>query len=141
MTEITKTQEDYVRALYLRSEEQGDGVKLTDLVQDLGLNKSTVTQRMDDLVKKGWVSKERYGPVSLTQEGWKIAENLTYKHRIIETFLCDVLKMEEKDVHEEAHRLEHAVSDTVILAMAKHLDFPDVCPHGRQLPTFHEDMS
>lgn len=137
MPKSTRTQEDYLRALYLLAGDGGKGeVKLSDLAHSLGLSKPTVTQRLQDLSAKGWVSRERYGPVRLTARGRTIAENLTYKHRVIELFLCDVLGMDKRDVHKEAHLLEHAVSDAVIVRMAAHLGNPEHGPHGEGLPPF-----
>jgi DtxR family transcriptional regulator, Mn-dependent transcriptional regulator len=134
----THTQEDYLRALYLLSGESAAGtVKVSDLAARLGLRKPTVTQRLQSLTDKGWVTRERYAPVRLTAAGRALAENLTYKHRVIELFLCEVLKMNKADVHAEAHRLEHAVSDAVIVRMAAHLNHPTHGPHGEALPKFH----
>lgn len=133
----THTQEDYLRALYLLSCESESGtVKVSDLAARLGLRKPTVTQRLKSLATKGWVTQERYAPVQLTAPGRTLAENLTYKHRVIELFLCEVLKMNKADVHAEAHRLEHAVSDEVIVRMAAHLKHPTHGPHGEMLPAF-----
>ncbi len=134
---ITYTQEDYIRAIYLLSEEAKIPVKTSELVKNLQLSKSTVTQRIQDLQKKGWVKQEKYGPIILTPKGKKIADNLTYKHRIIELFLTKTLGMSEKEVHEEAHKLEHAISNKVVQHLAKFLDNPTHCPHGQKLTSFH----
>jgi DtxR family Mn-dependent transcriptional regulator len=133
---ITPTQEDYLRAIYLLAEESKDSVKVTDVVDKLGLSKSTVAQRLQDLTAKGWITHEKYGPVHLTDEGLKIANNLTYKHRIIELFLHNTLGIPEDEVHEEAHMLEHALSDKVIRKIAKLLDNPTHGPHGKEIPKF-----
>jgi DtxR family Mn-dependent transcriptional regulator len=113
-----------------------ESVTISDLAEKLELRKPTVTQRVASLMKKRWVTRKRYGPVRLTTIGRTLAENLTYKHRVIELFLCEVLKMKKTDVHAEAHRLEHSVSDTVIVRMAAHLKHPTHGPHGEALPRF-----
>lgn len=59
---------------------------------------------------------------------------MTYKHRIIEVFLNDVLKVPKNKIHEEAERLEHAVSDDVIKRLAKFLEHPTSDPHGSDIP-------
>jgi DtxR family Mn-dependent transcriptional regulator len=138
---ITPTQEDYLRAIYLLSTNDNLEVKVSDIVVKLDLSKSTVAQRLNDLTDKGWLLHEKYGPVVLTEEGRQIASDLTYKHRIIETFLHEILDLDEMDVHEEAHKLEHAVSDKVIMKMANMLDDPTHCPHGKELPDFSADNS
>ena len=137
MPDTTHTQEDYLRALYLLSAKSSDAsVTISQLAETLKLRKPTVTQRVESLMKKKWVTRKRYGPVHLTAAGRTLAENLTYKHRVIELFLCEVLGMKKTEVHAEAHRLEHAVSDAVIVRMAAHLQNPTHGPHGEVLPKF-----
>lgn len=140
MPKSTHTQEDYLRALYLLSGASSDGtVTLSDLAEKLGLRKPTVTQRIESLARKKWVTRKHYGPIRLTTAGRRLAENLTYKHRVVELFLCEVLHMKKDDVHAEAHQLEHAVSDAVIVRMAKHLRNPTHGPHGEVLPEFRPE--
>lgn len=137
---ITETQEDYLRAIDKISQENDGPVKTSQIVESLQLSKSTVTQRLQELKKKGWVSQEKYGPVILTPLGKKIADNTTYKHRIIELFLCKILNMSDSEVHDEAHRLEHACSHKVIEKMETLLNNPSHCPHGSKLPKFHKNI-
>ena len=75
-----------------------------------------------------------YAPVTLTQKGVDIGEKLTFKHRIIEVFLHDVLKIEKEKIHAEAERLEHACSDEVIQKLAGFLNNPKSDPHGSAIP-------
>lgn len=133
---ITYTQEDYLRALYLLEQDKKKSIKLKDIALMLNLSKSTITQRIQGLLSKGYVEKNHYGPVCLTKEGRRIAQNLTYKHRIIEIFLRETLEMHPDEVHEEAHALEHAISDKVIQKLADFLGQPTKCPHGQELPDF-----
>lgn len=136
MKQLTPTQEDYLRAIYLLSEQGKLQVKSSELVEKLGLSKSTVTQRLQDLALKGWLVQEKYGPITLTKLGIKIGGNLTYKHRIIELFLTKSLGIPVSEVHAEAHKLEHSISDKVILRLAKFLENPTHGPHGEKLPKF-----
>lgn len=137
MTEITHTQEDYIRAIYLLSSQGELPVKVMDVVNHLSLSKSSVAQRLDDLTDKGWITHEKYGPVKMTKKGIKIGANLTYKHRVVELFLTEKLGMSLSEVHDEAHMLEHALSDKVIVKLAKFLDNPTHGPHGEELPKFN----
>lgn len=139
--DITNIQEDYIRALYLLEQELKKPIKLANLVAKMNLSKSTVTQRLQSLTQKGWVKHEKYGPVKLTTTGKKIAENLTYKHRIIEMFLNKTLKLTAQEIHEEAHKLEHALSNKVIAKIAEFLGNPTHCPHGKEIPPFHKNLS
>jgi DtxR family Mn-dependent transcriptional regulator len=138
MKNITSTQEDYLRAIYLLASETQNPVKVTAIVAKLKLSKSTVAQRLKDLVTKGWIEHKKYGPVILTEQGLKIAGNLTYKHRVIELFLSEILGIPEAEVHDEAHELEHALSDKVIHKIANLLNNPTHGPHGKEIPKFRD---
>ena len=133
----TFTQEDYIRAIYRLSEDLNRPIKSAELATQLELNKSTISQRLKELQKHGWIEQEAYGPIELTQEGLRLAKNLTYKHRLIELYLIKEMDFAPEEVHAEAHRLEHAVSDKLILKMAKKLGNPTHCPHGQELPDFY----
>ncbi|MFW9854373.1 MAG: metal-dependent transcriptional regulator [Candidatus Thorarchaeota archaeon] len=131
---VTWTQEDYLRAIYRLTEESDREIKIKDLVNYLNLAKSTVSERVADLVKRNLVQKSHYSPLALTQKGLEIGAKLTLKHRIIEVFLHEFLGLDLDSVHEEAHRLEHAFSDKVIEQLRTKLDDPLHCPHGRPFP-------
>lgn len=135
----TLTQEDYLRAIYRLQEDSDQPIKSTELTDKLSLTKSTVSQRLKELQNHGWVEHNAYGPITLTAEGIRIAQNLTYKHRIIEIYLVKELGLDPLSVHDEAHKLEHAVSDVVITQMAHKLGNPTHCPHGKKLPDFKPD--
>ena len=133
----TLTQEDYIRAIYRLSEALDRPIKSTELVEKMGLNKSTVSQRLKEMQRHGWIEQVAYGPINLSTEGLRIAKNLTYKHRLIELYLTEELGFQPDEVDDEAHKLEHAVSDKLILKMAKKLGNPTHCPHGQELPDFY----
>ena len=86
------------------------------------------------LSKEGLVRHKRYSSLNFTSKGRKIAEKLTSKHRIIESFLKNVLKLDSKNIHQEAHRLEHAFSDSSIGKIRKLLGNPKKDPHGKPIP-------
>lgn len=130
-TKITTTQEDYLRAVYYLG--KGGEVQPVSIARYLKLAKQTVTERLQDLSKTGFVNYKRYGSVTLTSTGKKIAQNLTYKHRIIEVFLYTLLKQPKEKVHEEAHRLEHAFSQNSIDELYKLLGKPSTDPHGQPI--------
>lgn len=125
---LSATREDYLRAIYLIGLKAPVGV--TQVSERLHLSKSTVSERVKDLVKDGLVEAAPYGLVSLTAAGKQAAEVLTYKHRIIEVFLHQTLGVPAAAVHSEAERLEHAISDDVIKRLAKFLNYPTTDPHG-----------
>ena len=132
----TLTQEDYLRAIYRLSEDSDKPIKNSDLTEKLKLTKGTVSKRLKEMQQHGWVTQVSYGPIELTASGLKIARNLTYKHRLIELYLLQELNFEPAEVHAEAHLLEHAISDKLILKIAKKMRNPTHCPHGKKLPEF-----
>ncbi|HMO77584.1 MAG TPA: metal-dependent transcriptional regulator [Candidatus Paceibacterota bacterium] len=132
-TRITATKEDYIRAIYILSQSP-EGVGVTGIASKLKLSKSTVSERLKELVRDGLVVADPYAAVTLTEKGLDIGIKLTYKHRIIEVFLHQTLKMKKDLVHSEAERLEHACSDEVIQRLAKFLHDPESDPHGSAIP-------
>ena len=131
---LTITKEDYLRAIFRLQEDGAVAVRSVDLAAKLGLSKSTVSERIQELVSQKLISSPKYGTITLTKKGSKIAQNLTRKHRLIEVFLTKVLHMNERDVHAEAHTLEHAVSDNVAARLEKLLGSPSTDPHGKRIP-------
>ena len=123
---ITSTKEDYVRALYLL----GKDVGVITLARHLNLSKSTVSERLEELGKHGFVHREKYKKLQLTKKGELLAKKLTYKHRVIEVFLHNFLNISKNKVHDEAHKLEHAVSDDVIKRLGRFVGNPKKDPHG-----------
>ncbi len=129
---ITSTKEDYVRAIYILSQSNKNTV--TQAAKRLGLSKSTVSERIKELVRDGLAEADPASGVELTKKGFIIGAKLTYKHRIIEVFLHETLKMKKESVHAEAERLEHSISDEVIKRLAKFLHNPKNDPHGSLIP-------
>ncbi len=137
---INATREDYVRAIYILQETNQD-TGVTSVAERLRLSKSTVSERVKSLVKDGLVENTPYAQVKLTKEGLNIGKKLTYKHRIIEVFLSQVLGVPNEKVHEEAEKLEHACSDDVIQRIAKLLNYPTTDPHGSIIPEIKDWQS
>jgi DtxR family Mn-dependent transcriptional regulator len=131
---LTATKEDYLRAIYRLQEDGASQVRAVDLASKLKLSRSTVSERLQELSRERLVNSPKYGTVSLTKKGVGIAANLTRKHRLVEVFLIKVLGMKPSEVHEEAHALEHALSDTVAARLEKLLGSPTTDPHGKRIP-------
>ncbi|MBI4439903.1 metal-dependent transcriptional regulator [Candidatus Woesearchaeota archaeon] len=129
---MTPKREDYLRAIDHLQEKHKRNVKAIEVAKYMKLAKSTVSERLDELVKENLLKPKRYSTLELTRKGKILARKMTYKHRLIEVFLRTSLKM--KDVHEEAHKLEHAFSDSAIEKLRSFLNNPQYCPHGKPLP-------
>ena len=114
-------------------EEEGR-VRSMDLADYLNITKPSVSEMLMELNKEGLVQYKKYSKLRFTSKGKKIAKKLTFKHRIIENFLKDVLKIHSNDVHDEAHRLEHAFSDESISRLSRLLGNPKFDPHGKPIP-------
>lgn len=127
--DITSTKEDYIRAIYILNKSARD-TGVTHIAERLKLSKSTVSERVKELVRDGLVVAAPYAQVELTTKGATIGKKLTYKHRLIEVFLHETLKVPKDQVHAEAERLEHAFSDDVIKRLDAFLNHPTHDPHG-----------
>ena len=130
---LTANKEDYLRGLYLLEEKKGEP-KSIDLAHYLNVSKPSVSEMVKELNKEGLVSYKKYSKLKFTAKGRKIAEKLTSKHRLIELFLKIMLKVKSQNVHQEAHRLEHAFSDDSIKKLRKLLGNPKKDPHGKPIP-------
>ncbi|MBK6770123.1 MAG: metal-dependent transcriptional regulator [Ardenticatenales bacterium] len=130
---LSPAMEDYVRAIYVRG---GDEVAVmtTALARDLDVAPASVTGMVKRLHAMGLVRHERYAGVQLTDIGRKVALEILRHHRLIETFLAESLGIGWDAVHDEAHRLEHHISDALGERMADFLGHPDRDPHGAPIP-------
>ena len=131
---LTSTKEDYLRAIFILKEKSGDRVGVVGIAKVLNLKKSTISERLKELMAQKLIEPSFYSSIKLTARGYKIAKKLTGKHRLIEVFLHNVLKVPKEQVHPEADKLEHAFSDQVIKRLAKFLDNPKYDPHGVPIP-------
>ncbi len=130
---FTPHKEDYLRGLYILEEEKGE-IKSIDLAHYLNVSKPSVSEMVQELKRDGLISYKKYSKLKFTVKGRKIARELTSKHRLIELFLNNILRINPKNIHEEAHKLEHAFSDESIEKLRKVLGNPKIDPHGKPIP-------
>ncbi len=129
---MSPTREDYVRAIYLLGL-AGEDPGIVQIAKRLSLSKSTVSERIKELTKDGYTISTPYSSISLTKRGLELGKQMTYKHRLIEVFLHQTLKVPLERIHEEAERLEHAFSDEAIKHLAVFLKHPTHDPHGSRI--------
>ncbi len=89
---------------------------------------------LQKLNKLGYVDYSQYKGVKLTESGLKTAKSITRKHRLLERFLHDILKIKDNRLHEQACEMEHSLSDDVERALCQVLEHPDTCPDDAPIP-------
>lgn len=130
------TVEDYLKQILLEQQEAGGGrVSTGRIAQALAVTPGTVTSMLKTLADGNLVDYEAYGGVRLTESGRRLALHVVRRHRLVELFLVKILGFDWSEVHDEAERLEHAVSERVIERMDEMLGHPAVDPHGDPIPT------
>lgn len=110
-------------------------VPMGQIATTLGVAPGTATTMVKTLADSGLVRYEPYAGVRLTRTGEKQAARVLRRHRLIEQFLVQIMGMSWTEVHEEAEKLEHAVSERLIERIDEMLGRPAVDPHGDPIPT------
>lgn len=131
---FTRAQEDYLKALYQLHGEQRP-VPTRELAHRLGISSPSVSEMVTRLTAQGLVEHDRYRGQQLTREGRKVALELVRHHRLLEMFLVQVLGYSWDEVHDEAERLEHVISERMEQRIFDLLGRPEIDPHGHAIPT------
>jgi DtxR family Mn-dependent transcriptional regulator len=130
---LTAAQEDYLKQILLLTE--GGGSVGTQLLADrLGVRPASVTGMVRRLSQLGLVDHRRYRGVRLTDAGRWIALEMLRHHRLLETYLAEALGYDWAEVHDEAERLEHVISERFESRIAEALGHPTHDPHGDPIP-------
>jgi DtxR family transcriptional regulator, Mn-dependent transcriptional regulator len=131
----TETVENYLKAIHTlcRASPTGEA-GMTRLGATVGVTTGTATTMVKKLARAKLARYERFGGVTLTPKGTRAAVDILRRHRLLETFLVEALKLDWSIVHAEAERLEHAVSPVVLEALDALLGHPSVDPHGDPIP-------
>ena len=137
----TITVENYLKHVLLLSDGGEDLVSMGSLAAALSVVPGTVTTMVKAMADGGLVVHQPRHGVRLTAEGRRVALNVLRKHRLVETFLVNVLKMDWSKVHDEAEQLEHAISDDVLDRLDALLGHPVADPHGDPIPSRHGKLS
>jgi DtxR family Mn-dependent transcriptional regulator len=134
----SQTVENYLKTIFLAQiglDKSESLVPMGQIAASLGVVPGTATTMIKTLSESGLVHYEPYLGVRLTEAGEKLAGLVLRRHRLIELFLVKVLGMSWAEVHDEAERLEHAVSERLIDRIDGMLGRPAVDPHGDPIPT------
>lgn len=131
----TEAVENYVKAIYAIGRESPTGeATVARLAAVLGVTKGTVTSMVRKLKGAKLAQAEPYGGVRLTPKGTRLALDVIRRHRLLELFLVQVLGFDWSEVHDEAERLEHAMSPKLLDRLDEHLGRPSMDPHGDPIP-------
>ena len=132
--------EEYLRTIYSLNEE-GRRAETTKIASRLGIKPSSVTEMLKKLADEGYVRYEAYQGAELTTKGSEVASKITRKHRLLERFLTDILKLGKNNIHEQACSMEHALSDEAEDALCRVLKQPDRCPDDEKtIPPCNKDV-
>jgi DtxR family Mn-dependent transcriptional regulator len=136
---FTQAVEDYLKTIYEIEREQGK-VATTVLAEQLDVAPASATGMIKKLAEMTLVAYEPYHGVILTQGGQKIAIEIIRHHRLIELFLAEALGVPWDQVHAEAHKIEHVLSEDLLDRIDAVLGHPTTDPHGAPIPTREGDI-
>ena len=130
---LSEAIQDYLRQIFVLSEE-GGRVSTTALARSQGVAPASASAMVKKLAALGLVEHAPYRGVSLTEDGERVAVEVTRHHRLLELYLASTLGIHVDDVHAEADRLEHVISEELEARIDKALGFPTHDPHGDPIP-------
>ena len=125
-------EEEYLQSIFWLSE-AGLPMTAANLARAMQLSAPTVSEMVGRLEADGYVSRGQDRSIAFTASGSAHAQAVVRRHRLIERFLTDVLGVPWDEVHEEAERLEHAMSPTLEARMLAAIGDADTCPHGHPI--------
>lgn len=131
---ITPAMEDYLKAIF-RIQHDGLQVSNQRLTEELGLSGASVSNMLKKLHELNLIVYEPYRSIALTDTGDAVALEVIRHHRLLELFLARALGMDIDQVHDEADRLEHHVSEELERRIEQALGFPEFDPHGHPIPS------
>ena len=131
----TPTIEDYLAVMYvmLRDDET---IIAARLAKTLEVAPPTVTVTLKRMERDGWISNQGRKGISLTAAGLQAAQSVIRRHMLTEWMLARMLNVPWSRIHDEAHQIEHTISDDIEARLQSNLDDPHLCPHGNPLPGY-----
>lgn len=135
VSRLSTIAQDYLKAIWSATEWSDEPATVKHLADRMGVRPATASDAVKRLAAQGFVVHEPYGSIELTDDGRTHAVAMVRRHRLIETFLVEMLGYGWDEVHDEAEILEHAVSDTMIERIDLALGHPSRDPHGDPIPS------
>ncbi len=130
---LTARGEEYLEAI-LNMRMEGNAVLAARLAERLMVSPPTVAGALSRLKRDGLIRVNTRKEIGLTAKGEREAISIVRRHRLVERLLTDVLNVEWSECHDEACRIEHAISPTVERKLYERLGKPATCPHGNPIP-------
>lgn len=130
----TPSVEDYIKAIY-HAQTDSDNVTTLDIAGRVGVSAPAVSKMLHRLAALRLIEHTPYQGVRLTAAGERMALEIIRHHRLLEIYLVQALGYEWDEVHEEAERLEHHISEEFEAKIDALLGHPTACPHGDPIPT------
>ena len=130
---LSEAIQDYLKGIY-KLQEAGGRATVTALARDQGVSPASASAMLKKLAVLGLLEHERYRGARLTPAGAKVALEVIRHHRLLELYLADTLGLSVDDVHVEADRLEHVISEELEERIDQALGYPTHGPHGDPIP-------
>jgi len=130
---LTEAIQHYLREIYKLGQD-GEPVSVSALARAQSVSNASASAMVKKLSALGLAEHEPYRGVSLTPAGERVALEVIRHHRLLELYLAETLGVDVKDVHEEADRLEHALSEELEARIDRALGYPTHDPHGDPIP-------
>ncbi|MCL9813836.1 metal-dependent transcriptional regulator [Natranaeroarchaeum aerophilus] len=136
---LSDVMEDYLKVIYHLEQNREGRIKTSEIAEYLDVTSPTVTSMIDKLEERGLVDREKYKGVVLSEDGERVALEVVRHHRLLEAYLTERLDYDWSEVHEEADRLEHHISEKFEERVVEALGDPEVDPHGDPIPNAELD--
>ncbi len=129
-TQLSPVQEDYLEAIYIIIHiEKNPAARVTDIANELKVNKSNVSNTMKVLSEAGYVNYNTYRWITLTEKGYREAKTIYGRHQDLIVFFHDVLGLDEKTAEENACRIEHSIDNLSMSRLKQFAKF--IKTHGK----------
>jgi DtxR family Mn-dependent transcriptional regulator len=130
---LTEAIQDYLKVIYKLQADSGR-VTITAVARDQGVSPASASAMVKKLAALGLLDHEPYRGARLTDAGSRVAVEVIRHHRLLELYLAETLGLHVDDVHDEADRLEHVISEELEARIDRSLGFPTHDPHGDPIP-------
>jgi len=131
---LSQSVEDYLKVVY-QLETEGPGATTNNIAEMMEVSSASVTNMLKRLARLNLIEHTSYKGAKLTEAGCKIALEILRHHRLLELYLKEIMGYGWDEVHEEAEKLEHHISEQFEDKIAELLNYPTHDPHGDPIPT------